>query len=600
MSIRIPAFLATVFAVLFFVSAGFAFAKSSDLHVFTSLGHASEASVPGQVVFKYKNDSQHFRTLSVPNVSAAIEALQHNPNVEYAEPNYIASAYATPNDPYFSPFQWNFDNPVNGGVHAKAAWDVTNGAGATVAVIDSGVAYENYSTGSRRSKTSYYLAPDLAGTCFVPGYDFVNGDAHPNDDNAHGTHVTGTIAQTTNNALGTAGLAHGACIMPLKALDAQGYGSYTDIANAIYFAANNGADVINMSLGGSVGANVLEDALAYAYAHGVTIVAATGNDNGAVGYPAAYDSYVIAVGATRYDEARAPYSNFGPSVDVVAPGGDTSVDQNGDGYVDGILQQTINPQTHNTGDFGYWFFQGTSMATPHVAAAAAMVIAHGNATAPDDVREALQSTATDLGTPGRDDFFGYGLIDIPAALAWSAGPQPNAAPVANAGPDQEVVDTDENGTETVTLDGSDSSDDVAVVSYEWYENAALIATGVSPVLDFSIGDHPLTLVVKDAEGLQGSDNVLISVVAPLPPPPPVVISLSTLGYKVKGWEYVDLSWSGATTAQVDVFRNGTKIITTDNDGAYTHTLNARGGGTYTYKVCETGGGACSNDSVVVF
>ena len=377
--------------------------------------------VSDEVVVKYKNDRAPFRTLKVPvgQALAHARALSSRANVEYAEPNYIAHALWAPNDPYYS-LQWHLDNPVHGGIEAEDAWQAlgapgTPGQGAIVAVVDTGIAYENFKKGARR----YYRAPDLAATCFVSGKDFIENDLHPNDDNSHGTHVAGTIAQNTNNGIGTAGIAFKTCLMPVKVLDKNGGGTYTAVANGIRYAADNGADVINLSLGGPA-SNVLRDAVAYAYNKGVTVIAASGNNNGAVGYPAAYDDYVIAVGATRYDETRAPYSNYGASLDIVAPGGDLGLDQNGDGYSDGVLQQTFNPNTKRTSDFGYWFFNGTSMASPHVAAVAALVIAHGNATTPADVRAALESTADDLGAAGKDDQFGYGIVNAVRALGWSA------------------------------------------------------------------------------------------------------------------------------------------------------------------------------------
>lgn len=159
----------------------------------------------------------------------------------------------------------------------------------------------------------------------------------------------------------------------------------------------------------------------------MTIVAAAGNTWHYIAYPAAYDDYVIAVGATRYDETRAPYSGIGNSLDIMAPGGDTSVDQNDDGYADGVLQQTFNPNTKELNDFSYWFFQGTSMATPHVSGVAAMVIARGVSN-PDDVRDILQSTAEDKGSDGWDRYYGWGIVDAHAALL-AAGP-PNNQPTA--------------------------------------------------------------------------------------------------------------------------------------------------------------------------
>ena len=278
-------------------------------------------------------------------------------------------------------------------------------------MIDTGVAYETAS----RSGRNYYQAPDLANTCFVQGYDFINADAHPNDDQGHGTHVAGTIAQSTNNNMGVAGVAYGSCIMPIKALDANGSGSYSAIADSIYYAVNNGAMVINMSLGGTADSSALRDAVAYAYSQGVTVVAAAGNDNSSAShYPSSYNDYVISVGATDYTKNRAPYSNYGSDVDIVAPGGDTSEDANGDGYVDGILQNTFANIFNN---FSYYFYQGTSMASPHVAGVAALLISSGKATTSSAVRQALESTAQDLGVTGRDDQFGYGLVDAFASLS---------------------------------------------------------------------------------------------------------------------------------------------------------------------------------------
>ncbi|OYT63439.1 alkaline serine protease [Methanosarcinales archaeon ex4572_44] len=325
--------------------------------------------------------------------------------VEYAEPNFIVHALMVPDDPYYS-YQWHLHGFDQGGINMEPAWEISTGSSAVVAVIDTGVAYEDYDI--------YCQASDLAGTTFVQGYDYVNSDSHPNDDHRHGTHVAGTIAQTTNNLEGVAGVAFDCSIMPVKVLNATGYGTTAMIANAIYYATDNGADIISMSLGAPA-SSTMEDAVMYAYNHGVTVIAAAGNEylkGNAPCYPAAYDDYVIAVGATRYDKTRSYYSNTGSYLDLVAPGGDTTVDQNSDGYDDGVLQQTFSGDPCT---FDYWFLQGTSMATPHVSGVAALLIADG-VTGPDNIRNALESTAHDLGDPGWDEEYGWGLVDAEAAL----------------------------------------------------------------------------------------------------------------------------------------------------------------------------------------
>jgi serine protease len=309
--------------------------------------------------------------------------------------NYKAEAFAAVNDPFVS-FQWHFDS-----IQAQTAWDLSTGAGVVVAVLDTGLA-----AGSQ----------DGIG-CTVSPIDIVNGDNNPADGDGHGTHVSGTVAQTTNNNVGVAGLAHGACVMPVKVLDDAGNGDFADIADGLVYAVNQGARVINMSLGtnarfGVTSIAVMDAALDYAYANGVTVVCASGNDGNRnnVSYPAIYPS-TIAVGATDFRNSVPRYSNKGTGLDLVAPGGDLGRDDNGDGYADGVLQET-----HSGGSWGYYFFQGTSMASPHVAAAAALLISQGIYTSPDQVRSALTCTALDLGSAGYDSASGHGLLQAFAAL----------------------------------------------------------------------------------------------------------------------------------------------------------------------------------------
>lgn len=355
----------------------------------------------------------------VDPVEAAARAAAE-PGVVYAEPLKRRYALYRPNDPLFE-LQWNLHR-----LGMERAWDINTGGSdsVVVAVIDSGVAY--------RSQGAVAQAPDLAGTRFVAGYDFIWDDDTPLDLDGHGTHVTGTLAQSTNNTTGTAGIAFNVSVMPIKALSsawdlvlgAPNLGSSVTVAQAIRFAVDNGAKVINLSLGGPDTSTAERDAVVYAAEHGVLVVAAAGND-GEAGSPPSYPAQyakdldgVIAVAAVDYELRRSPYSNVNDYVELAAPGGNLRVDLNDDGYGDGVLQQTLDPEAverFRFNEFGYFFFHGTSMATPHVAALGALLIDQG-ITDPKAVEAALKAFATDAGGAGRDDEYGYGLIEPRATL----------------------------------------------------------------------------------------------------------------------------------------------------------------------------------------
>ncbi|MEW6378397.1 MAG: S8 family peptidase [bacterium] len=349
--------------------------------------------------------------LPANNALEVAAILSRDPAIEYAEPNGWAWAELFPNDPYYK-YQWNF--PM---INMELAWDISTGANVVVAVVDTGVAFENNGL--------YLQAPDLAGTRFAPGWDFVNNDAYPDDDNGHGTHMAGTIAQTTNNLLGVAGIAHGCTIMPVKVLDSASNGLFTDIADGIYYAVNNGAKIINISFGTYTASVTLQDAVAYAYQNGVSVITSAGNNASSIPhYPSSYPTCVC-VSAVRYDKTRPFYSNYGPDIDVCAPGGDLSVDQNLDGYQDGIVQQTHDGKTYY--QFNYALYQGTSCAAAHTSGVAALAQSvAGNTLTPDAVKTLLETTAVDLGTAGWDQDFGWGLINALNAVQ-AALPAPAAA-----------------------------------------------------------------------------------------------------------------------------------------------------------------------------
>ncbi len=329
------------------------------------------------------------------------EAYNRRHEVMYAEPNYYATACSEPNDQYYR-LQWSF--PL---INLPAAWDISTGEGVVVAVVDTGInPFGRDGFGS------------LAGNRLLWGYNAITGTRGGIDFNHHGTHVAGTIGQETNNRIGVAGIAYNAKLLPVKALAFHGGGFYYSIINGIRWATDNDANVINLSLGAGSDSRLLEEAVDYAYEKGVTVVAAAGNDGADnILYPAAF-SHCIAVGAIQYDKRFAPYSNYGEKLDLVAPGGNLELDQNNDGYKDGILQETF--QAFGIG-WGYWFSTGTSMATPHVAGVAALIKSIRPEYGPDDIRRVLQDTAQDLGEPGRDERYGYGLVDAYAAVSHAAG-----------------------------------------------------------------------------------------------------------------------------------------------------------------------------------
>jgi serine protease len=328
--------------------------------------------------------------------------------------------------------QWGLTGPF--GINAPQAWSQASrlggsgGQGVTIAVLDSGVAY------ARRGP--FRRSPDLALSRMAHGYDFVNNDPYPNDEYGHGTFVASTIAATANNAYGTVGVAYRAKIMPIRVLDFEGRGYPSTIARAIRYAVRRGADVINLSLElydgpplaptprSVTASRAVRAALADARRDGVIVVSAAGNSSD-INVPAKkYDTLAINVGGSTEHGCLGDYSNHGPGMDLVAPGGGADADVPGDpdcrpSEIAGRDISGVSFRPESPGSFEIMpHFRGTSTAAPHVAGVVALVLASGilgaNPT-PGEVERHLERTARDLGAPGHDRIYGAGLLDAAAA-----------------------------------------------------------------------------------------------------------------------------------------------------------------------------------------
>lgn len=381
------------------------------------------------------------------SLRSAARRLADRPGVSYVKPNYIARISAddwVPNDPGrtttpggWQTTQWNFAGPF--GVNALPAWRKlrelhrSGGRGAIVAVVDTGVAWENHGR--------YRRSPDLRGVKIKSPFDFLDRDRHPDDRNGHGTHVASTIFEQVDNGIATTGLAYGATLIPVRALNSRGLGDEVTVAKAIRYAADRKADVINLSVEFDVRLTASDlptiiSAMRYAKRKGSLVVAASGNQEASsVAYPAR-SGYALAVGATTANGCLAYYSDYGRGLDIVAPGGGTDTfDRDltaGSTDITNCSPQNAGPpiyqMTFTTNVRQFWLpsiYQGTSMASPHVSATAALVVASGiigaNPT-PAALQAHLEATATDLGAPGKDLHYGSGLVNAAAAVGATTAP----------------------------------------------------------------------------------------------------------------------------------------------------------------------------------
>ena len=498
------------------------------------------------------------------NETAALARYRGNPNVLYAELNFVRTlpeplshspgSEIVPGDYYFDE-QWALHNtgqyfqcmPFLGDeicfyvgtpdadIDAPEAWALSTGTSVAVAVIDTGIDYTH---------------PDLAGR-FIGGWDFVNNDGDPMDDHGHGTHVAGTIAAQINNPTGdpaaeegVAGIAPNALILSYKVCTPDGHCDDFAIVQAIDRAVTDGAKVINMSLGGTELSQALFDAVQDAWAAGLVIVAGAGNDGATtLFYPAAFPN-VIAVGAFDEDHRRASFSNYGNWVDISAPGN----------AIMSTVPMSQCAVTTTPGDIGcYTWNTGTSMATPHVSGAAALVWSRGDVVSNQQVVDILLNSADRRGVASvrLDSWTVHGGLNLHNAMSYALA---NSSPVANAGADLTATDGDGNGGEDVRLDGRGSSDaDGTITSYEWTEGGISIGSGATPLIALANGTHTITLKVADNQGSTDTDSVIITVNPLAPNSPPVANA-------------------GADQTVTDSDGNGNEVVTltgsaVDTDGA---------------------------------
>jgi len=409
---------------------------------------------------------------------AVIRALLNNPNIEYAEKDMLVELSAvTPNDPSFSS-QWHLPK-----IQTPNAWSTTAGDGIIVAILDSGVQSDH---------------PDLVNN-LIPGWNVVSNNNDTSPVNWHGTAVAGAVAATANNFTGVASVAWRSKIMPVRITNrSDGWALWSDMANGILWAADHGADVVNMSYEVSTDGNVIKNAAQYLRNKGGVAVAAAGNSNIDVGY--ADNPYIITVSATDKNDSKASFSNYGDIIDVSAPGKD-------------VYTTTVNS--------GYTYTWGTSFASPITSGVVALIMATNPYLTPDEVEIVLEQSADNIiaGTEWHK-YFGHGRINAAAAvnLALQTTNVDTQTPVVT------IFSPSQNSTisGTVALE-VEASDNTSVVEVELYMNGGLIGTDSMTPYQFSwdtaqVADSNVTFVAKayDAAGNVASSNPINAVVDNVP------------------------------------------------------------------------------------
>lgn len=416
------------------------------------------------------------RVISVPAATAALlkgEMSRHS-DVEYVEPDYVATTLATTNDPYFTQgSQWHLAK-----IQAPSAWDLSTGSSTLkVAVVDSGVNAAH---------------PDLAGKVLA-GYDFFANDSDPTDENGHGTAVAGVISPAANNALGVAGVTWNCPILPVRVLGADGSGSYSAIANGIIYAADQGARIINLSLGGTASSTTLQSAINYAWSKNCIIVAAAGNNgNNVAFYPAACTN-VVAVSATDASDVKATWSNYGSYVDVAAPG--------------------VNIMTlFGTDQYATW--NGTSFASPVTSGVVALMASSNPALSNSQIVGLLTANSDDVGTAGYDVNTGYGRVNAYRAVLAAKSQTSTADTIAPVTKITSPADGSTVKTPSQKVAVS-ATDNVKVTKVALYADGVLVGSSNTASATFtwstskiSTGSHQLQAYGYDAAGNIGASAVI--------------------------------------------------------------------------------------------
>jgi len=507
--------------------------QAAEIH--RQLGGQMKETIPGIGV----------QVVTVPKGQAMAKAKAYSSNarVAYAEPDFVAEAMASPDDPWFAN-QWGMVK-----IQAPQAWDVTTGGSQiNIAILDTGVDLDHLDLASKIvSNINFSSSPTV---------DDVDG---------HGTHVAGIVGAITNNGIGVAGLGYRATIMSVKVLGDTGSGAYSAIASGIIWAADHGADIINMSLGGSSASSTLESAINYAWSKGVVVVAAAGNNGNSVPFYPAYYTNCIAVAGTDSLDKLAGWSNYGDWVDVAAPGVN-------------IVSTLINS--------GYGYKSGTSMASPHVAGLAALVStvvsdANGNGKLNDEVRARIEGNCDDIGVSG----IGRGRINALNAVAGSAPPAPSTGNIAGR-----VTD----GADNSPITGATvRCHEVSVVTNSNGEFAITgLPQGVYTVAALASGyaDGSQTVQV-----LAGQTSLANFALTKLPPPVPQDMWVESIVFKVTAGKNLNMAAktvkdSGAlsgASVRLTVTSGGQNWYfdgVTDSYGSVSFTILKAPAGTYTATV----------------